>query len=90
MLTINQVILVCRIQELDNEKNKQNSMLKEKDGDVTILKTQIQSLVCTKFYLVDLQDATPLNLFAYLLTKEPNINKPFGFFWATLPLFIFY
>jgi hypothetical protein len=50
MLTINQVILVCRIQELDNEKNKQNSMLKEKDGDVTILKTQIQSLVCTKFY----------------------------------------
>ena len=20
------------------------------------------------------------------LTKEPNVNKPFGFFWATLPL----
>ena len=31
---------------MENEKNKQVSLLKEKDSDVTILKTQIQSLVC--------------------------------------------
>lgn len=39
-------IILYRIQEMENEKNKQVSLLKEKDGDVTILKTQIQSLVC--------------------------------------------
>lgn len=52
---ISKKILVYRIQEMENEKNKQVSLLKEKDSDVTILKTQIQSLVCKYFTLRKIQ-----------------------------------
>ncbi len=46
------MILPYRIEELENEKGKRDSLLKEKDSDVTILKTQIQSLVCTTFSIL--------------------------------------
>ena len=49
-----------RIQEMENEKNKQVSLLKEKDSDVTILKTQIQSLVCKYLVLGKIRACSPM------------------------------